>query len=172
MQGMSDLLWTMSYLYQSTWLLFGTYLNAKLLVDLPLLFDSCSMWMYGLTFVAIQSFCLKRHSNIQQDFQKFTDLHNTLFHSSWQDKSMESIQVLLILINPRRMRSEGYSSLTVCLSVSATLQAPVVHWTLKFQWSVNDTVERFDSWILRILRSRDMTICKLRSSSELITVDF
>ena len=63
------------------------------------------------------------------------------------------------------MRSEGYSSLFVCLSVTvsdATLQASVVDQTLKFrhQRSVNDTLECFDSWILkRMLRSRDMTKC-------------
>ena len=65
------------------------------------------------------------------------------------------------------MRSEGYSSLFVshsfihCMSVSdTTLQASVVVRTLKLrhQRSVNDTLECFDSWILkRMLRSRDMT---------------
>ena len=65
------------------------------------------------------------------------------------------------------MRSEGYSTLFVCLSVclsvcpaDTTLQALVVDRTLKFrhQRSVNDTLKCFDSWILlRMLRSRDMT---------------
>ena len=61
------------------------------------------------------------------------------------------------------MCSEGYSTRFVCHSFTVsdtTLQASVVLRTLKFrhQQSVNDTLERFDSWILkRKLRSRDMT---------------
>ena len=60
------------------------------------------------------------------------------------------------------MRSEGYSSLFVCLSVClsvTTLQASVVDRTLKFphQRSADDTLECFDSWILlTMLASRDM----------------
>ena len=81
------------------------------------------------------------------------------------------------------MRSEGYSTLFVCQSVSqsvsqcvcliidnrinlfyylwsdTTLQASVVKETLKFrhQRTVNDTLQSFDSWILlTMLGSRDM----------------
>ena len=64
------------------------------------------------------------------------------------------------------MRSEGYSTLFVCQSVSVcvcvsdtTLQASVVKETLKFQHqrTVNDTLQSFDSWILlTTLGSRDM----------------
>ena len=63
------------------------------------------------------------------------------------------------------MRSEGYSTLFVCQSVSqsvcvsdTTLQASVVKGTLKFrhQRTVNDTLQSFDSWILlTMLGSRD-----------------
>ena len=56
------------------------------------------------------------------------------------------------------MRSEGYSTLFVCLSVT-TLQASVVDRTLKFrhQRRADDTLESFDSWILlTMLPSRDM----------------
>ena len=81
------------------------------------------------------------------------------------------------------MGSEGYSILFVCHPLAVrvyvsdtTLLASVVDQTLKFQHqqNVNDTLECFDSWILkRMLRSRDiMTICKVRSSIELGTVDF
>ena len=67
------------------------------------------------------------------------------------------------------MPSDGYSTLSVCLSVchctyvsDTTLQASVVvqDQTLKSrcQRSVNDTLECFDSWILlTMIRSRDMT---------------
>ena len=59
------------------------------------------------------------------------------------------------------MHSDGYSTRLICLSVSdTTLQASVVIRMLKFrhQRSVNNTLERFDAWILkRMLRSRDMT---------------
>ena len=60
------------------------------------------------------------------------------------------------------MRSEGYSTLFVCVSLcvsDTTLQASVVKGTLKFrhQQNVNDTLECFDSWILlTMLDSRDM----------------
>ena len=60
------------------------------------------------------------------------------------------------------MRSEGYSTLFVCHCVcvsDTTLQASVVEGTLNFrhQRSVNDTLQRFDSWILRtMLGSRAM----------------
>ena len=60
------------------------------------------------------------------------------------------------------MRSEGYSTLFVCQSVcvsDTTLQASVVKETLKFQHqrTVNDTLQRFDSWILlTMLGSRVM----------------
>ena len=60
------------------------------------------------------------------------------------------------------MRSEGYSTLFVCLCVTVsdtTFQASVVKETLKFrhQRTVNDTLQRFDSWILlTMLGSRDM----------------
>ena len=56
------------------------------------------------------------------------------------------------------MRSEGYSTLFVCLSVT-TLQASVVDRTLKFrhQRSADDTLECFDSWVLlKLLPSRDV----------------
>ena len=61
------------------------------------------------------------------------------------------------------MRSEGYSSLFVCQCMyvsDTTLQASVVVRMLNFrhQQSINDTLKRFDSWILkRMLRSRDIT---------------
>ena len=65
------------------------------------------------------------------------------------------------------MRREGYSTLSVCQSVSqsvcvsdTTLQASVVKGTRKFrhQRSVNDTLQCFDSWILlTMLGSRDMS---------------
>ena len=68
------------------------------------------------------------------------------------------------------MRSEGYSTLFVCVSrchcfivllcvSDTTFQASVVDRTLKFrnQRSVNDTLQCFDSWILlTMLASRDM----------------
>ena len=64
------------------------------------------------------------------------------------------------------MRSEGYSTLFVCQSVSQSvcvsdtkLQASVVKGTLKFrhQRCVNNTLQCFDSWILlTVLGSRDM----------------
>ena len=60
------------------------------------------------------------------------------------------------------MRSEGYRTLFVCHCVcvsETTLQASVVEGTLNFrhQRSVNDTLQRFDSWILRtMLGSRAM----------------
>ena len=60
------------------------------------------------------------------------------------------------------MRSEGYSTLFVCVSLcvsDTTLQASVVKETLKFrhQRTVNDTLQSFDSWILlTMLGSRDM----------------
>ena len=60
------------------------------------------------------------------------------------------------------MRSEGYSTLFVCVSLhvtDTTLQASVVDRTLKFrhQRSANDTLQCFDSWILlTMLASRDM----------------
>ena len=60
------------------------------------------------------------------------------------------------------MRSEGYSTLFVCVCVTVsdtTLQASVVKGTLKFrhQRSVNDALQCFDSWILQtMLGSRDM----------------
>ena len=60
------------------------------------------------------------------------------------------------------MRSEGYSTLFVCVCVTVsdtTFQASVVKGTLKFrhQRSVNDTLQCYDSWILLImLGSRDM----------------
>ena len=60
------------------------------------------------------------------------------------------------------MRSEGYSTLFVCQSVSVsdtTLQASVVKETLKFRYqrTVNDNLQSFDSWILlTMLGSRDM----------------
>ena len=64
------------------------------------------------------------------------------------------------------MRTEGYSSLFVCVCVcvcvtmsDTTLQASVVDRTLKFRYqrSVNDTLQCFDSWILlTMLGSRDM----------------
>ena len=67
------------------------------------------------------------------------------------------------------MRSEGYSTLFVCQSVSqsvsqsvcvsdTTLQVSVVKGTLKFrhQRTVSDTLHSFDSWILlTMLGSRD-----------------
>ena len=59
------------------------------------------------------------------------------------------------------MRSEGYSTRFVCLSVClsvTTLQASVVDRTLKFrhQRSADHTLECFDSWILlKLLPSRD-----------------
>ena len=67
------------------------------------------------------------------------------------------------------MRSEGYSTLFVCVSLTVSLchcvtvsdtilQASVVDRTLKFrhQRSVNDTLQCFDSWILlKMLGSRD-----------------
>ena len=73
------------------------------------------------------------------------------------------------IINPRRACAARVTvvclfvihSLYVCMYVSdTTLQASVVVRTLNFrhQRSVNDTLECFDSWILkRMLRSRDMT---------------
>ena len=64
------------------------------------------------------------------------------------------------------MRSEGYSTLFVCVSLchcvtvsDTTVQASVVDRTLKFrhQRSANDTLKCFDSWILlTMLASRDM----------------
>ena len=60
------------------------------------------------------------------------------------------------------MRSEGYSTLFVCVSLcvsDTTLQASVVDKTPKFrhQRSADDTLESFDSWILlTMLASRDM----------------
>ena len=56
------------------------------------------------------------------------------------------------------MRSEGYSTLFVCLSVT-TLQASIVDRPLKFrlQRIADDTLKCFDSWILiTMLASRDM----------------
>ena len=56
------------------------------------------------------------------------------------------------------MRSEGYSTLFVCLSVTI-LQASVLDRMLKFrhQGSADDTLECFDVWILlSMLASRDM----------------
>ena len=87
-----------------------------------------------------------------------------------------------MIINPRRACAARvtvvclfvtvfmYVCMYVCMYVSdTTLDASVVVRTLKFrhQRSVNDTLERFDSWILKYDK-----ICKLRSSSELISVDF
>ena len=70
-----------------------------------------------------------------------------------------------VVINPRRACAARVT--VVCLFVihslsvsDTTLQASVVVKTLKFrhQRSVNDTLECFDSWILkRMLRSRVMT---------------
>ena len=69
-----------------------------------------------------------------------------------------------VIINPRRACAARVTVLclfvTVCVCVSdTTLQASVVEGTLNFghQRSVNDTLQRFDSWILRtMLGSRVM----------------
>ena len=71
---------------------------------------------------------------------------------------------LVPVVNPRRACAARVTVLslfvTVCVCVSeTTLQASVVKETLKLrhQRGVNDTLQRFDSWILLImLGSRDM----------------